>query len=109
MPRLCGATHCTLSPAPLREVAAGGGCSRNAAALLPSLIVAAVCYACWACCACWGWGPWRGVVQVGAEDVAKTILMQTDPVTLGHITNQLEAALKTVKTSHFRKVTRAVK
>jgi len=46
---------------------------------------------------------------VGAEDVAKTILMQTDPVTLGHITNQLEAALKTVKTSHFRKVTRAVK
>ena len=38
-----------------------------------------------------------------------SILLQTDPTTLARIVDQLDAAIKAVKGSHYRKVTRAVK
>jgi hypothetical protein len=36
-------------------------------------------------------------------------VLQTDPTTLAHLTAQLEAALKAVKMSHYRRITRAIK
>eukprot|EP00037_Helgoeca_nana_P008087 m.72270 g.72270 ORF g.72270 m.72270 type:complete len:250 (-) comp18714_c0_seq3:445-1194(-) len=38
-----------------------------------------------------------------------SIVLQTDPTTLAHLTAQLEAALKAVKMSHYRRITRAIK
>eukprot|EP00038_Savillea_parva_P008892 m.179860 g.179860 ORF g.179860 m.179860 type:complete len:202 (-) comp14872_c0_seq1:24-629(-) len=38
-----------------------------------------------------------------------SVVLQTDPTTLNHITTQLEAALKAVKMSHYRRITRAIK
>lgn len=38
-----------------------------------------------------------------------SVVLQTDPTTLVHLTEQLEAALKAVKMSHYRRITRAIK
>jgi len=45
--------------------------------------------------------------DVNSNDVS--ILLQTDPKTLNRITQQLDAALKAVKSSHYRRVTRSIK
>ena len=38
-----------------------------------------------------------------------SILLQTDPTTLARIVAQLDDAIKAVRASHYRKVTRAIK
>eukprot|EP00036_Acanthoecidae_sp_10tr_P010887 CAMPEP_0182925368 /NCGR_PEP_ID=MMETSP0105_2-20130417/9376_1 /TAXON_ID=81532 ORGANISM="Acanthoeca-like sp., Strain 10tr" /NCGR_SAMPLE_ID=MMETSP0105_2 /ASSEMBLY_ACC=CAM_ASM_000205 /LENGTH=201 /DNA_ID=CAMNT_0025063215 /DNA_START=41 /DNA_END=646 /DNA_ORIENTATION=- len=52
------------------------------------------------------------VLQIDTLDEnsdAASITLQTDPTTLAHMTAQLEAALKAVKMSHYRRITRAIK
>lgn len=46
---------------------------------------------------------------VGPGTDTTSVLLQTDPTTLAHITRELEAALKAVKSSHYRRITRAIK
>ena len=46
---------------------------------------------------------------IGPGTEQSSVLLQTDPTTLAHITKELEAALKAVKSSHYRKITRAIK
>lgn len=46
-------------------------------------------------------------LDVNSND--SSILLQTDPTTLARITEQLDAALKAVKMSHYRRITRAIK
>eukprot|EP00041_Stephanoeca_diplocostata_P040010 m.1638417 g.1638417 ORF g.1638417 m.1638417 type:complete len:202 (-) comp27951_c0_seq1:141-746(-) len=46
-------------------------------------------------------------IDVNADP--KAIVLQTDPATLARVTSQLEAALKAVKSSHYRRITRAIK
>eukprot|EP00911_Craspedida_sp_UC1_P002197 UC1_evm1s1680 len=48
------------------------------------------------------------VLQLDIKD-ADSVVMQTDPATLTHLTRELEAALKETRTSHFRKTTRGIR
>eukprot|EP00035_Acanthoeca_spectabilis_P022387 m.443446 g.443446 ORF g.443446 m.443446 type:complete len:202 (-) comp18966_c0_seq1:53-658(-) len=52
------------------------------------------------------------VLQIDTLDEnseSASVVLQTDPTTLVHLTEQLEAALKAVKMSHYRRITRAIK
>jgi hypothetical protein len=41
--------------------------------------------------------------------VEQTRLLETDAVTLAHLIAELEGALKSVKQSHYRRITRSIK
>ncbi len=36
-------------------------------------------------------------------------LLQTDPATLNRLVTELDAALKSIRTTHYRRITRAIK
>ena len=36
-------------------------------------------------------------------------LLQTDPATLNRLVTELDAALKSIRTKHYRRITRAIK
>ena len=46
---------------------------------------------------------------VDPDGTPKEICLGTDPTTLKRLTKELEAALASVKTSHYRRITRAIK